>query len=128
MNFNESECVEKEIEIMQEVLERNVYPDHEDVVEPIADVFDWAAEYGEENHECMEAIWCNNTDRDLIERMGEKINNRGGFQAMQANYYTLLHVFRTLYTNVEDPKVLIAWSRLNFLINVAWHGVGEWRM
>ena len=86
------------------------------------------SEYGEENHECTETIWCNIAHRGVIERMGEKINKRGGFQAIQANYYTLLHVFRTLYTNLEDPKVLIAWSRMKFLINVAWQGVGQWRM
>ena len=128
MNFNESEMEDKEIESTQEVLERNVYPSYEDVVDLIGDFLDWSAEYGVENHECMEAIWCNITDRDVIERMGEKTHKRGGFQAMQANYYTLLHVFRTLYTNLEDPKVLIAWSRMKFLITVAWHGVGEWRM
>ena len=72
---------EKEIEIMQKVLERNVYLDYEDAVDLIGDILNWSAEYGEENHECMEAIWCNITDRDVIERMGEQLNARGGFQA-----------------------------------------------
>ena len=68
-------------------------------------------------------------DRDAIQTMGEKIHKRGGFQAMQANYYTLLHVFRTLHKkNLKDPRVLIAWSRMNILINVAWHSIGDWRM
>ena len=129
MNFNDSESVDKEIEITMEVLLRYEYPDYEDVEEMIENMIELWAEYGEENHECMETIWNNIVDRDAIERMGEEINRRGGFVAMQANYYILLHVFRTLHKkNLNDPRVLIAWSKMKFLINVAWNGVGEWRM
>jgi len=129
MNFNDSEMEDKEIEITLDVLLRYEYPDYEDVEEMIRNMIDLWAEYGDENRECMERIWNNIVDRDLIQTMGEKINKRGGFQAMQANYYTLLHVFRTLHKKqLNDPNVLIAWRRMKFLINVAWHGVGDWRM
>ena len=129
MNFNDSEMEDKEIEITLEVLLRYEYPDYEDVEEMIRNMIDLWAEYGDENHECMERIWNSIVDRDLIQTMGEKINKRGGFQAMQATYYTLLHVFRTLHKKqLNDPRVLIAWSRMKFLINVAWHEIGQWRM
>ena len=92
MNFNDSESVDEEIQITMEVLRRYEYPDHEEVEEMIENMIELWADYGEENHECMETIWNNIVDRDLIQTMGEKINKRGGFQAMQANYHTLLHV------------------------------------
>ena len=92
MNFNDSESVDEEIVITLEVLRRYEYPDYEDVEKMIENMIELWAEYGEENHECMKAIWNTIVDRDLIQTMGEKINKRGGFQAMQANDYTLLHV------------------------------------
>ena len=137
MNFNESEMEDKKIEITLEVLLRYEYPDHEDVIEMIenipeefVEISEWLDEYSFENHECMERIWNNIVDRDLIQTMGEEINKRGGFVAMQANYYILLHVFRTFYGDKidKDPRILIAWRKMKFLINVAWHGVGDWRM
>ena len=136
MNFNDSEIVDIEIEITMEVLRRYEYPDYEDVIEMIenipqeyVEISEWLDEYSFENHECMEAIWSNIFDRDAIERMGEEINRRGGFVSMQGCYYILLHVFRTLHKqNLNEPRVVIAWGKMIFLINVAWHGVGEWRM
>ena len=129
MNFNGSESVDEEIQITMDGLRRYEYPEYEEVEEMIENMLELWAEYGEENHECMEAIWNNIFDRDVIETMGEKINKRGGFQAMQATYYTMLHAFRTLHkNNLKDPRVLIAWSRMKFSINVAWDSIGEWRM
>ena len=90
MDFNDSEMEEKEIEIMQEALERNVYPDYEDVVDLIGDILNWSAAYGEEDHECMEAIWCNITDRDVIERMGS--NSMQGVASKQCKQ-TIIHCF-----------------------------------
>ena len=136
MNFNESEIEDKKIEITLEVLLRHDYPDHEDVIEMIenipeefVEISEWLGEYSFENHECMERIWNNIVDRDLIQTMGEQINERGGFVSMQGCYYILLHVFRTLHKKqLNEPRVLIAWSKMKFLINVAWDGVGDWRM
>ena len=129
MNFNDSEMEDKEIEITVEVIERNAYPDYEDVEDMIENMIELWAEYGNENHECMERIWNNIVDRDLIQTMGEQINERGGFVSMQGCYYILLHAFRTLHKKqLNEPRVLIAWSKMKFLINVAWDGVGDWRM
>ena len=137
MNFNESEMEDKEIVITKEVLNICYYPDYEDVREMIENIpesllehCEWLDEHSFENHECMDRIWNNIVDRDLIQTMGEEINKRGGFVAMQANYYILLHVFRTFYGDKidKDPCILIAWRKMKFLINVAWNGVGEWRM
>ena len=97
MNFNDSEMVDIEIEMTMEVLRRYEYPDYEDVIEKIenipqeyVEISEWLDEYGEENHECTEAIWSNMFDRGLIQTMGEEINNRGGFVSMQGCYYILL--------------------------------------
>ena len=129
MNFNDSKMVDKEIEITKEVLNRHVYPEYEDVVKIIQNNMELFSEYGRENHWCMYYIWDFHFEHDDIKKMGEETTKRGGFQAMQANYYTLLHVFRTLYKNeLESLEVLIAWRTMRDLINVAWHGVGDWRM
>ena len=87
------------------------------------------AEYGSENHYLFVDIWNNVDNRDLIRKAGERINELGGLQAMQANYYTLLDVFRNLYKDeLDDPHVGIAWDIMRCLINGAWNGVGEWQM
>ena len=128
-NFEDPESVGEEIAITLEVLCRYEYPDYEDVQELIGDMPEWFVEYSLENHECMETVWNTINDRGTLERMGKEANERGCFQVMQACYYTILQVFRTLHKKqLKDPRVLIAWRRMKFLINVAWHGVGEWRM
>ena len=72
MNLNDSESVDEEIVITLEVLRRYEYPDYEDVEKMIENMIDLWSEYGEENHECMEAIWNTIVDRDLIQTMGRK--------------------------------------------------------
>ena len=101
----------------------------ENITEEYVEVSEWLDEYGFENHRCMETIWNHILDRDVTERLGEKTNKRSGFVSMQGCYYILLHVFRTLdKKQLKDSRVLIAWSRKDFFTNVAWHGVGDWRM
>ena len=121
--------VKKEIVITMKVLNRYVYPRREDVMRLIQRQPDLWAEYGLENHQCLRMIWNSINDADIIRRMGEEINERGGFQAMQANYYTLLEIFRNLYRDeLDDPNVLLAWDMMRTVINTVWNGVGEWRM
>jgi hypothetical protein len=129
MNFNNQEEIDRELEIMENVLGRHEYPIFSDVEEMVEDFFESYANLDYQNYECMATIWYNMHDRDAIERMGEEIHRRGGLQAMQTHYYIFLHVFRRLFRDELDaPEVLIAWRTMRTLINNAWDGVGDWRV
>ena len=52
------------------------------------------AEYGEFNHEYLKIVWENMNDETIIKTCGENINHRGGFTALQTNYYAFLHVMK----------------------------------
>ena len=53
----------------------------------------WLAEYGDTNHTWCATIFANASDRTIVRSIGERIYNRGGMDALQANFYILYHGF-----------------------------------
>ena len=53
----------------------------------------WLAEYGDTNHTWCATIFANASDRTVVRSIGERIYNRGGMDALQANFYILYHGF-----------------------------------
>ena len=84
------------------------------------------AEYGEYNHEYLKIIWENIDDENIIKTCGENINQRGGFTALQANYYAFLHVMRLAVRNNTD-KYRDSFIDTKHTISINWDGIGDWK-
>ena len=91
-------------------------------------LYDWDYDFERDCHdENYKAPEC---DEDTIKKMGEKINERGGLQAMQQNYYTMMHFMNPGMGNYikgnDDPERL--WKAKLKHVECVWSGVGDWRM
>jgi hypothetical protein len=86
-------------------------------------VLDWKSEYGTENHCLCKSIYddfSNPVSRLSTARLaGERINDRGGFQAMQGNFYTMINF-------IEFPHFAKCVFKRKLELN--WDGIGEWRV
>jgi hypothetical protein len=111
------------------------YPSYEEVEQILndnikhhAEYIDYLAEYGQVNHDCLKTIWENYDNKELIRKQGKIINDRGGFTAMQSNFYTFIAVLRHLiHSNCcfsEEAKMELWMSRKD--LEVYWDGIGEW--
>ena len=89
-------------------------------------IFSMDAEYGEYNHESLKMIWDNINDDTIIKTCGENINQRGGFTALQANYYAFLHVMRLAVKGNPD-KYRDSFIDIKHTICKNCDGVCEWR-
>ena len=89
-------------------------------------IFSMDAEYGEYNHEYLKIIWENRNDDTIIKTCGENINQRGGFTALQANYYAFLHVMRLVIKD-DRRKYRESFIDIKNTICKNWDGVGDWR-
>ena len=65
-------------------------------------------------------------DENIIKTCGGNINQRGGFTALQANYYTFLHVMRLAVSGSAD-KYRESFIDNKDTISRSWDGIGEWR-
>ena len=89
-------------------------------------IFNIDAEYGEYNHEYLKMIWDNINDDTIIKTCGENINQRGGFTALQANYYAFLHVMRLAVRNNTD-KYRDSFIDTKHTISINWDDIGDWK-
>ena len=83
-------------------------------------------EYGKCNHEYLKIIWENINDETIIKTCGENINQRGGFTALQANYYAFLHVMR-LAVKGNQMRYTESFVDNKDTISKSWDGIGDWR-
>ena len=62
--------------------------------------------------------------------MGKRIHSRGGFTAMQANFYTYCVILRMLYHRCEfdfnEEQRHIVFYNLKSQCKWGWEGVGDW--
>jgi len=98
---------------------KHPYPSYDEMYAKLP--FMLLAEYGEPNHEWCKKIYENITNVILVRSMGENINKRGGFQAMQANFTTLQQFSPTTESN--NMRVARYWR----CVESVWDGIGEWR-
>ena len=95
----------------------------------------WLAEYGDTNHTWCATIFANASDRTIVRSIGERIYNRGGMDALQANFYILYHGFiadeeeeeAEEHSEEEEEERAQHASRMHE-IGMAWNGIGEWCM
>jgi hypothetical protein len=104
------------------------YPSYRAVCELLSRVkqINVSTEYSKVNHEYLKIIWDNIDDENIIRTVGENITHTGGYVALQASYYTLLHVMRPLVKNNHE-KYIQSWYDIKTSVSKAWDGVGEWR-
>jgi hypothetical protein len=105
------------------------YPSFSTVNAIISNSIEQLAEYSFMNHDCLKTIWNNFNNKELIRKQGQMIYERGGIQAMRANFYTFIHVLG--YTlnkdetlNDEDKQDIWTSKRL---LESYWDGIGEWQ-
>ena len=78
------------------------------------DIQMWLCEYGEWNHEMCKEIRANILDRDKVKEIGKRIHDRGGFTALQANFYILKNWLCDGPLRAECTQYMF-------------HGIGEWQ-
>jgi len=70
------------------------YPSYESWIKRLESRLDLYAEYGKANHVLCKIIYDNCTDEERVVDAGKRIYRRGGFQALQCNYYVILAALR----------------------------------
>ena len=78
------------------------YPSYDEIEDLISTCFDLNAEHSVENYLCTQEIFTHYDDETIVRTMGEQINERGGFQALQANFYILFKVLKHVLN--ENPE------------------------
>lgn len=118
---------ETENTIIENFVKNNKYPSYSDIEKKLP--INLKCEYGEPNHYYCKTIFENPTNLKIIRKMGRKIYERGGFQALQANYYTLMCYspfgIEARLQPKMDAMVLSCWA--SSYIEYAWSGIGEWK-
>lgn len=116
-----------EIKIMKEFISKNPYPSYDEIesiilsLEPKEFAMFCYSEYGYENHKDCKEIYENMTDMKICRKIGQRINDRGGFTAMQANYYVLKMCTPTFKSNSFVVKTFPS------VIQSYFDGIGEWQ-
>ena len=93
----------------------------------------WNAELGEINHAHLQRIFDSRMDPTVVKEVGEAINERGGFQAMQANFYIYCHLIgerlkdHVKYLGVPCDIFYDTFHDHAKEIEFLWHEIGEWR-
>ena len=77
-------------------------------------VFKWMAEYGEASHACCAVIYTNLFDDAKVKEMGQRIHDRGGFDALSAAFYVLKNFGTTGVIRGQITEHMF-------------NGIGEWR-
>lgn len=87
------------------------------------------AEIDDENYEGMREMLASRMDRDVVRRVGECANQRGGVQAMRGVYYTFLFALSVLSFHLGFTRS--QWVHLKHQvvtpIQFTWDGVGRWQ-
>ena len=105
------------------------YPTYDKVEGLIQSDFYLSSENSEINYESMKNIFNNYDNKETVKIMGEQINERGGFQALQANLHILCRVFKELlHDNPErEPELRPQLIMIRDNVKLYWEGVGDWR-
>ena len=86
------ELIETEDDIIKSFVTSTPYPSYQEMMDYLKNNIELGCEYGEMNHNLCKTIYENPTNKELIVEMGKKIYERGGIQALSANY-TILKYF-----------------------------------
>ena len=106
------------------------YPSFREVEAMIRTDFELNAEFSKNNYLRMEHVFDNYDNEAEVRRMGEAINEWGGFQALQANFYILCKVLKHLLCENPKPEEIDLRPKLVRIknnVNEYWDGIGDWK-
>jgi len=125
---------EEEDEFIKKFVKAHPYPSYKEIETLREEVakekgsefpyLDWWVEYGEVNHEWCKKMYDSCFDVAVCKEMGEKINERGGRQAMYGNY-NMLRWFSPCGWNARKYNNPVIQS-LPRCVSCSWHGIGGW--
>jgi len=75
-----------EEDLITEYVKVYPYPEYDNILQKIENNIELYAEYGEQNHICCKLIYENPNNKDLIVKIGKKIYESGGLQALLMNH------------------------------------------
>jgi len=81
--------IKVEKELIEEYIKVYPYPDYDIMLKNIENNIELWAEYGKNNHICCKIIYENPNNEELIIKMGKKIYELGGMQALTMNHSTI---------------------------------------
>ena len=89
----------------------------------------WAAELGSNTHQLLQRIFDSKLNKEVVREVGIAINERGGFDAMAANFYIYCHF---VGKRLKDMGLTAEqWYEMHEdhakCIEYLWSGIGEWR-
>ena len=124
--------IEQDLKKFNEFIKNKSYPSFNEVMKIIEedreDVIHMFAEYGEKNHQCMNNIFENPLDKEIVRNNGKKINKRGGKTAMVWNFYTLAILkHRSKQPDMEREDIISVHDNFKDAVSKYWDGVGDWR-
>jgi hypothetical protein len=84
------------------------------------EAFKYIAEYEENNHNALKLIYESNIDETISKNFGNLLYEKGGFNAMQANYkiFAYCSPFSDSPPQVRVNVILLSWH---------WDGIGKWK-
>ena len=119
------DCVKCELDQLREWIAAHPFPSYKEMCDRIdknlKDAFIYNAEYGKFNHSALEKIYNSNINKEMSQKIGRQIYERGGMQALQAN--CLIFKYCTPLSDAPFPV-----RTLPVMLESHWHGIGEFRM
>ena len=111
------EQIRQEEEQVARFVEQNPFPSYETILSSLP--IELSAEYGECNHFYMKLAYENLQDGKILKQCGRSIYRRGGERAMHANFEVLKY-----YSPLAHHPITQAACGD---VDMAWHGIGEWK-
>ena len=75
------------------------------------------------NYDLTKRLYENIVNEEVVKEMGNIINERGGFQAMQATFY-IVTMGSPWYKGSRSDQ---AYYAVKYLLNKWWDGIGKWQ-
>ncbi len=122
--INDIHEIERVIDITA-FIKTHPFPSYE-VVENLlkSDMSLWS-EYGELNHHHVEIIYNNIDDIEKVNKAAKAIARRGGFVALQANFYSILNILKHLVKDQQELQDI--WYYVRDKLYEGFDGVAGWK-
>ncbi len=130
--YNYLMALHNERVLIEDFIKSNKYPTYDEAMMILRRLDDTrvVAEYAKFNHEMMSKVWENLFDEEKMKVVGNLINQRGGFSAMTHNHCALMTILKNFIkqNKLSRQDQTIVQCNVYKIIEVAWHGIGEWLM
>ena len=97
---------------VMDAVSSRTYPSYESWIERLKSQHDLYAEYGKANHVLCKIIYDNCTDEERVVDAGKRIHQRGGFQALQCNYYVIQAALRDAGVAEQATDIMLMFEKV----------------